>query len=168
MPQYDYICRDCQAEWSINMSMADKKGHQESCPGCDKEALQVFDGIGMIKVTGGTSPTRIGRHYQRTKKAADGGFQKELDSIWNADGPENPNTGERYEVFDDEGSSGTYMGLASEKKKWKEGAAEAQRRGTLPSNKKQEADKVVFNERQLERARKRKREKSPQQKGSKS
>jgi len=142
--------------------MDDISKHKEPCP-LDPEHLgrQIYK-TGMIKVSGGSSPTRFrDGSYQSVAKSKDPGLQREFSSIWDEGGaPENPNTKERYEIMDDEGGSGQYMSTPGDKEQQRKDRAaheEATAKGTLPTKKEQDASRYRFLDNQLTRARERKR-----------
>jgi len=168
MPRYPYYCETCEDAWEIQSPMSEMRGHVEWCPKCDIEALRIWDRDGMIRVTGGASPTRIGDSYQRVSRGNDRGFTKEFEAIWEGATPASPVTGEKYEIFDDEGGDGRYTGLPSEKEEYKKGAAMAKASGNMPSPERQAHDRAVSIDRMVERARNNLREKSPQRKASRS
>jgi len=154
MARYEYACYPCDWAWEIQHDMVTIVDHRETCPDCGETATRLYS-IGMIKVTNGTAPTRMGKTYQRTPKSRDRGFQKEFNSIFSDAGMQDPNTGEDYKIQDDEGSDGQYLAPDSQRKEHKEALETARARGTMPSASEAGDNLAKFHENSLRRARER-------------
>ena len=144
------------------MSMDEIGDHVEHCKSCSREAGRIFE-VGMIRVDDGTSPTRFSDgSYKDVPMSHDPGFQKEFNTIFEGEGGiDNPVTGERYEVFDDEGGDGPYMAPPDDRAAHKAGHEEAQKRHTVPTKKEQDRWRHRFHDSQLALAKKRKKGKLP-------
>lgn len=99
MPRYDFGCYKCMVVWEIVMSMKEIDNHMDPCPICGEKVVQKIGAPGMIRVTGGASPTRVGKKYARSDvgRGNDPGFLEEFESIYEDDPIHDPNTGEKYE-----------------------------------------------------------------------
>jgi len=170
MPNYDFGCRPCELRWEVTLRMCAISDHLESCPACQQPAEQLYDHIsGMVRVRGGASPTRFGDGSHKTVSTGeDPGFVKEFESIYAEDGMVSPSTGEEYTIMDDEGGSGPYAGLESDKANFKASREAAERAGTLPSRKQQAASKTTYFKNMLKRSRDKLRHWDAKKKGSKS
>lgn len=166
MASYEYACYVCEWKWLITHDMVTIVDHIEQCPDCGEAAERLYS-IGMIKVSGGTAPTRIGKNYQRTAKSRDPGFQREFNSIFSEAGMEHPGTGEEYKIQDDEGGSFQYLAPDSQKEEHKRGVELAKAKGTLPTASEMDDNRAKFHENSLQRARERLRQWPAGRKGKK-
>jgi len=166
MARYEYGCYPCNWVWEITHDMVTIVDHQETCPDCGETATRLYS-IGMIKVSDGTAPTRMGKDYQRTPKSRDSGFQKEFNSIYADAGMQVPGTGEEYKIQDDEGGSFQYLAPDSQKEEHRRGVELARAKGTLPTPKEMDDNRAKFHENSLRRARERLRQWPAGRKGRK-
>lgn len=171
MPRYDFGCRSCELRWEVVKLMSEISDHTEHCPKCNAHSEQLYDEVtGMIRVREGASPTRFGDgSWKSSMTAEDKGFMKEFESIWEqGGGMEQPSTGEKYQLLDDEGGSGPYAGLESEKEKFRKAREEVDASGTMPSRKAQEGMKQNYINSSLKRSRDKLRQWPAARKGRKS
>lgn len=170
MPRYDFGCRACELRWEVVKLMSEISDHTEHCPKCTAQAEQLFDQVtGMIRVREGTAPTRFGDGgYKTSMTAQDKGFVKEFETIWEHDGMEQPSTGEKYKMLDDEGGTGPYAGLESEKEAFRKAREEVDASGTMPSRAAQEGMKQNYINSSLKRSRDKLRKWPAARKGKKS
>ncbi len=154
MARYEYGCYPCSWVWEIQHPMDTITTHQEQCPDCGETATRLYS-VGMIKVSGGHSPTRMGSDYQRVAKSRDAGFQNEFNSIFSDAGMQVPGTGEEYKIQDDEGGTGKYLAPDSQREEHRRGVELARAKGTLPTEKEMDDNRAKFHENSLQRARER-------------
>lgn len=157
MASYEYACYACDWKWMIQHDMVTIVDHVEHCPDCTEKAERLYS-IGMIKVQGGNSPTRMGDTYQRVPKSRDPGFQKEFASIYEEAGMQDPNTKEEYKIQEDENSDivqGPYLAPDSQRDEHRRAVKLARDKGTLPTMDEMDDARAKFHDNSLKRARER-------------
>ena len=51
MPRYDFYCKDCKKEFTVNMTLAERDKSKPKCPKCNKKGKVVQHMTGFIAKT---------------------------------------------------------------------------------------------------------------------